>query len=167
MNLYSISITSRCKSNVTFRNNSAELGGAIYIALSNMTFTGNSYIPFINNTALQDGGAIYLSDHTNLILTNETKVNFSGNFANDVGETIYVQIKDSLVKFNTNEIHFSNNTAQPTNRLVYINVPKACNKSCLFQKVTKLQGNMSLPIDTSPWKLVIISSSKMHYRNLL
>ena len=160
MNLYSISLTSRCKSNVTFRNNSAELGGAIYIASSNMTFTGKSYIQFINNTALQDGGAIYLSDHTNLILTNETKINFSDNFANDDGETIYVQIKDSLVNFNTSEIHFSFNNVQATNRSVYINVPKECNKSCLSQKVTKLQGNMRLSITTSPWKIILYNPAK-------
>ena len=141
MNLYSTSITGRYKANITFENNNAEMGGAIYIASSNITFTETSSVQFINNTALQDGGAIYLSDHTNLILTNKTKINLSDNFANDDGETIYVQMKDSLVNFNTSEIHFSNTNVQATNRSVYINVLNSCNKSCLSQKFIRFQGH--------------------------
>ena len=162
MNLYSTSISSRFKSNVTFRNNGAEVGGAIYVASSNMTFTGNSAIQFINNTALQDGGAVYLSDYTNFILNNKTKVNFSDNFANDDGETIYVQLKDSFISFIATEIHFSNDVVQATNRSIYIDIPKSCNKSCLSQKVTKLQGNMItiIPIATSPWKLILYDPAK-------
>ena len=161
MNLYSTSITSGSNSNVNFTNNSAEVGGAIYIESSNITFKGNSSIQFTNNKALQDGGAIYLSDYTNFIFSNKTKVIFSDNFANDDGETIYVQIKDSLISFNTKEIHFNNNIVQATNRSIYINVPKSCNKTCLSQKVTKLQRNMTLlPIATSPWKLILYDPAK-------
>ena len=82
------------------------MGGAIYITLSNITFAENSSIQFINNTALQDGGAVYLSDHSNFKLTNNTKVNFSDNFANDDGEIIYVQIKESSIDLNISEIYF-------------------------------------------------------------
>ena len=152
INIYNAFITSTVKSHVTFESNNAEMGGAIYITLSNITFTGNSSIQFINNTALQDGGAVYLSDHFNFILTNNTKVNFSNNFANDDGETIYVQIKESLIDLNISEIYFRNISYR---KPVYINVPNSCNKSCLFQSVTKIQKNISLPFATSPRTLVL------------
>ena len=149
VNLYNASITSRLKSNVSFNNNRAE-GGAVYILSSNITFTGNSSILFSNNTALQDGGAIYLSDHTIFLLTSNTKATFFDNFADDDGTAIYVQIKDSMINFNTTEIFFSDDIVQTTKKPVYIKVPKLCNKSCLLQQVIKLQQNMSLPIVTSP-----------------
>ena len=157
LNLYDASITNRLKSNVIFNNNTAEEGAAIYTVISNITFTGNSSIQFINNTALQDGGAIYLSDHTNFVLIDKTKVNFSDNFASDDGKAIYVQIKDSLINFNTTKIHFNNNIFKATKRLVYINVPKSCNKSCLSQRVKNIQ---SLPIATSPKKLILYNPVK-------
>ena len=122
-----------------------------------MTFAANSSIQFINNTALQNGGAIYLSDHSNFILANNAKVKFSDSFANDDGETIYVQIKEGSINLNTSEIYFNNTSYK---KPVYINVPKSCNKSCLFQSVTKLQKNMSLPFATSPRTLILYDPAK-------
>ena len=115
---------------------------------------------FSNNTALQDGGAVYLSDHTNFLLTSNTKATFSDNFADDDGNAIYVQIKDSMINFNTTEIFFSDDIVQTSKKPVYIKVPKLCNNSCLLQQVTKCQENMSLPIVTSPRKLVLYDPAK-------
>ena len=130
------------------------MGGAIYITLSNITFAENSSIQFINNTALQDGGAVYLSDHSNFKLTNNTKVNFSDNFANDDGEIIYVQIKESSIDLNISEIYFRNISYK---KPVYINVPNSCNKSCLFQSVTKIQRISAhhLPLLQEHWYYMI------------
>ena len=165
--LYKSFMTSRLKSNVIFKNNSAETGGAIYISQSNITFAGNSRssIQFIKNTALQDGGAIFLGDHSILKLTNNIKVNFSDNFANDDGKAIYVQIKHSLLIFNITKFHFSDNNLGTTRNLIYINVPKSCNRSCLFQRVLKFPENISLPIFTSPRRLIIYDPAKCIDRN--
>ena len=149
-NLHKSSITSRLKANLIFENNSAEMGGAIYNSLSNITFGDNSSIQFIKNTALQDGGAIYLSDHSRFILINNTKVNFFKNLASDDGKAIYVQIKQSLLIFNVTNFDFSDNDLGTMRNLIYINVPKSCNKSCLFQSFIRFPENNSLPVSTSP-----------------
>ena len=144
VNLFKYSITSRLKSNVIFKSNSAQMGGAIYISQSNITFAEYCSLECIKNTASQDGGAIYLRDHSIFTLTNNTKVNFSDNFANDDGKAIYVQIKHSLLIFNITKFHFSGNNLETTRNLIYINVPKSCNRSCLFQRVIKFPENISL-----------------------
>ena len=183
--LYKSFITSRLKSNVIFKNNSAQTGGAIYISQSNITFVGNSSVQFIKNTfsqsnitfvgnssvqfikntAIQDGGAIYLSDHSIFTLTNNIKVKFSDNFANDDGKAIYVQIKHSLLIFNITKFHFSDNNLGTTRNLIYLNVPKLCNRSCLLQRVIKFPENISLPISTSPRRLIIYDPAKCIDRN--
>ena len=166
INLYNAVITNGLKSNITFENNMAELGGAIYIALSNITFTGNtSSIQFIKNAATQDGGAVYLSDHSNFLLTNNTKVNFSDNFASDDGESIYIQLNNSLLTFNSTEVYFHENDLRIITKPVYINVPKSCNRSCLVQRVTKIHKNLSLPIVTSPRKLILYNPVKCIYNH--
>ena len=165
VNLFKSSITSRLKSNVIFKSNSAQMGGAIYISQSNITFAEYCSLQFIKNTALQDGGAIYLSDHSIFTLTNNTKVNFSDNFADDYGKAIYLQIKQGLLIFNITKFHFSCNNLETTRNLIYINVPKSCNRSCLFQRVIKFPENISLPIFTSPRRLIIYDPAICSNRN--
>ena len=160
MNLYRAFITSRSKSNMTFKNNIAEMGGAIYAALSNITFAGNSSLQFIRNTALQDGGAIYLSEHSDFVFADNSNANFSDNFATDDGDSIYMQLKESLLSFNNNVIHFSDNNLGAISKPVYINVPKSYNKTCLLQRVMKIHKNISLPIITSPRKLILYYPAK-------
>ena len=165
VSLYKSTITSRLKSNLIFENNSAEIGGAIYNSLSNITFAGNSSIQFIKNTALQDGRAIYLSDHSRFILINNAKVSFTENLASDDGIAIYLQIKQSVLIFNTTKFHFSDNDLGTTRNLIYINVPKSCNKSFLFQSVIKFPENNSLPVSTSPRRLILFDPAKCIDKN--
>ena len=132
------------------------MGGAIYIALSNIIFTGNSSLQFIRNTALQDGGAIYLSEHSTFTLMDRSNAKFSDNFATDDGEAIYLQLTESLIMFNATDIHFTDGILQATKKPVYINVPKLCDEKCLMWRVTKPQeNNISLQITTSPKKLIL------------
>ena len=165
VSLYKSTITSRLKSNLIFENNSAEVGGAIYNSLSNITFGENSSIQFIKNTASQDGGAIYLSDHSRFILINNTKVSFFKNLASDNGKAIYVQITQSLLIFNVTKFHFSDNDLGTMRNLIYINVPKSCNKSCLFQRVIRFPENNSLPVSTSPRRLILFDPAKCTDKN--
>ena len=152
VSLHKSFLTTRINSKIIFKNNSAQMGGAVYNSLSNITFAEASSVSFIENTALQDGGAVYLSDHSKFILTNNTTVIFSDNFASDDGIAIYVLMKDSWLYFNTSRIHFKANSFKKS---VYINVPKSCNKNCLFQRVVNLHKNVSLPVVTSPKELIL------------
>ena len=137
-----------------FNNNSAEKGGAFLIKLSNVKFSGNSCISFTNNTALQDGGAIYLNDHSNFI--SSSKQIYSQNTASNYGGAIFIQMKEVSVNTNTSRIYFDDNYAGSTNRPVYINVPKSCNKSCLFESIK----STNLPVATSPSKLILHNPAK-------
>ena len=116
----------------------------------------NSSIQFINNTAFQNGGAIYLSDHSHLMFLNATNITFSYNSANDYGGAIYTLLKKSSVAINSSNIYFRNNTAGKTQALIYMKLSKSCNNDCLNRSVN---GNLNeCMLSTSPYKLVL----KMH-----
>ena len=155
----SITVTEKSNNSLLFNNNSAEKGGAFLTELSNVTFSGNSCISFTNNTALRDGGSIYLNDHSNFFI-NSTLI-FYHNTAFDYGGAIFIQMKEVSVNTNTNKIYFDDNYAGSTNRPVYINVPKSCNKSCLFESIK----NTKLPVATSPSKLILHNPAKCIHGN--
>ena len=161
---------------VMFNSNGAKNGGAIYsdntfitvmkntnfknsgtafTSLSNITFAENSSVTFTNNTALQDGGSIYLSDHSTLVLIHNSKVVFSHNTARDYGGAIYAQSEHSLLIFNTSDIHFIDNRAGTRNESLYINVLKSYNINN-----TKGIDEKSFPVATSPSKLVLYSPAR-------
>ncbi len=62
----------------TSNGNTAWTGGAVYIGAGTLTFSGTS--TFENNTALDDGGAIYTSDSGSLAIT--TSASFTKNQGN-------------------------------------------------------------------------------------
>ena len=160
---YNASILSTGRSNVMFRNNTAEKGGAIFTTFSIITFAGYSSMEFINNSALQDGGSIYFSDQSHFTLINDTKTTFYHNTASDYGAAIYMRLKESSVTFNTSDIYFKNNRAGTTKEPIYVNVPQSCNSSCLsmgIKYISRKGSNYSLPVATSPSKLILYSPVK-------
>ena len=149
---------SKGNTKVKFRNDGAGLGGSIFIESSNVTIEENSFVEFINNTALQSGGAIYLSDHSHLAFLNATDVTFSYNSANDYGGTIYILLKNSSIVINSFNVYFSNNTAEKTQSSIYMKLPDSCNNDCLDHSVN---GNLNKDIfSTSPYKLVLNNKVK-------
>ena len=162
---------------VIFDGNSAKNGGAVYsdstfstitkttytalnnnetafTSLSNITIAENSSVTFINNTALKDGGSVYLSHHSSFILIHSSKVGFYHNIASDYGGAIYAQSENSLLKFNISDIHFISNKAGTKNNSLYINVLKSCNINCLGDSTKDIDHKHFL-VSTSPSKLVI------------
>ena len=127
---------------------------AAFTTLSNITIAENSSVIFTNNTALQDGGSIYLSDHSSFALTHSSKVGFYHNIASDYGGAIYAQSENSLLKFNISDIHFISNKAGTKNNSLYINVLKSCNINCLANS-TKGIDHKHFLVSTSPSKLVV------------
>ena len=149
-----IILTEKSKNIILFKNNSAEKGGALLTELSNVTFSGDSCINFTNNTALQDGGAIYLNGHSSFVINIE--VNFDQNSASDYGGVMYIQMKEISLDVNTSSIYFKDYDTGITNRPIYINMPKSCDKSCLFKNIR----GTNLPVATSPSKLALYHPAK-------
>ena len=153
-------ITLTGKPTIYFLRNIAVKGGAAFTELSDIKFAGNSSVHLINNTATQDGGAIYLGIKSNFAITNNSKMNFYFNSARDYGGAIYVKFINSSVAFNISSIDFKGNNAGTSKKPVYINVPKSCNHSCLFHRIKVASKQVSFPITTSPSKLILYKPTK-------
>ena len=127
--------------------------------MSNITIADNSKLKFTYNTALQDGGAMFLDKQFRVILIGDAEITFSFNTASDYGGAIYSRVDQSVINFNITNIHFYNNHARTAGSSVFINVPTLCNSSCLHNSVMGvhedgLQHNeLSNHIITSPRKL--------------
>ena len=154
-------IISKESANITFLQNIAKLGGAIYTVMSNITITDSSHLTFTYNTALQDGGALFLDKQFTVTLTGDANITFSFNTASDYGGAIYSRVDQSLINFNVANIYFDNNHARTAGHSVFINVPTLCNSSCLHNSILgvsedNLQHNgLSKHITTSSKKLVL------------
>ena len=145
-------------STVMFDSNMAELGGSIFIK-SSVGFGGNSFITFINNLALRDGGAIYCSDHSHFSHFNNSSISFSYNTAKDYGGAIYVLFKESSINLNSSNIHFKENIAGITQNSVYINVLSSCERYCLFRDINT-NNETVFHLTTSPHKLILHNPAK-------
>ena len=145
-------------SRVTFHSNTARLGGSIFSESSQINIEGNCSTEFANNTALQDGGAIYMSDHSNFMLFN-SNVRFYYNTADDYGGAIYVLLRNSLMSFNSSNIYFKDNTAGSIQNSVYVNVPKSFFADNVSQNIN-INSKNSFTLTTSPNKLILYDPVK-------
>ena len=123
------------KSKIIFYNNSANFGGTAVAKSSQIIIERNSFVDFTGNTALQDGGVIYLSDHSEFTHCNGSYVTFHNNIAGDYGGAIYALFDHSTINFSSYDIQFKDNIAGKIQKALYINVIKSCNSSCLFQNI--------------------------------
>ena len=145
-------------SKIMFNGNTADLGGSIFFK-SSIIADGISFVTFTDNIALQDGGAIYLSDHSNFTLLNYSNFTFYSNRASDYGGAIYVLFKENAIDFNSSNIHFKDNTAGTIQNSAYINVQEPCDRSCLFHGVN-ITTKDHFPLATSPNKLTLYDTVK-------
>ena len=125
-------------SSVTFNNNKAtQYGGAVYCEHHQSVFGGNSIITFIgneatgggaiygigsdsifdfakitfkNNTANQNGGAIYCGQNQTFLLGGNSSITFNGNKAKDGGAVYALSMCKIIFKENSSST-FSNNVA--------------------------------------------------------
>ena len=154
-------ITSKENAYVTFSKNNAILGGAIYTMTSNITITDSSNLKFTYNTAIRDGGALFLDKQFIVILTGDADITFSFNNASDYGGAIYSRVDQSVINFNVTNIHFDNNHARIAGYSVFINVPTLCNSSCLHNSILGVTENvlqhneLCKHITTTPKNLVL------------
>ena len=150
---------SKGNTKVTFSNDTADLGGSIFIESSNVTIEETSSVEFNNSTALQNGGAIYLSDHSNLMFLNATNVTFSYNSANDYGGAIYALLKKSSIVINSSNVYFDHSTAGKIQTSIYMRLSKSCNSDCLDHSI-KDNLNVSEISASSAFKLLLYNTVK-------
>ena len=135
--------------NLSFSNNTAQSGSAIYLAHDTQVTIGiNSTIEFTNNIALLFGGAIYVDLPFNCVYQGATFIHLPNN---------------SLVIF-------TNNTAGISGNSLYFSIPKSCsiimdssdNNSIAYVPYqftyTQLPGSVSPEISTSPYAVNICSA---------
>ena len=146
------------RAEVIFSGNTAYLGGSVYMKFSYFVIVRNSSVVFINNTAVQDGGAIYLRGQSEFELLQHSNVSFNDNSASDYGGAIYVLYdKWTSINFYDHTAYFKGNTAGTTQNSVYINVNKSCDRDCFLNSIAKKND---IPITTSPNRLVLYNPTK-------
>ena len=142
---------------VAYNGNTAYLGGSVWIKSSWFVISKNSWVTFINNTALMDGGAIYLRDQSNFQLQEYSNATFYNNSAGDYGGAIYAFYNNLTSMHFYNFAYFKGNTAGTTQSSVYINVDKSCDKDCFLNSIT---NKNDIPIATSPNRLKLYNPTK-------
>ena len=90
------------KHNIVFFNNAATKGGGIYFTGDSFAIlSNNSRIEFINNIALEAGGAIYADFTSNpwllFYVNGSYSATFYNNYANTVGNSIFFNISSDIV----------------------------------------------------------------------
>ena len=136
---------------VSFIQNVAKTGGAIHATTSDVKFLGKTNLTFKNNLAVHEGGAIYLSDQSNILFDKDVSVTFASNGAT-YGAGMYGNLSESTVTFNSAQVHDYNNTAGVAGRLVYVYIPSTCDRSCLDEKIVGFTDFV-----TTPPKLIVLN----------
>ena len=88
----SISSNITLSGKVSFSNNYALFGGAIFLFNSSLNFAADANVTFSNNVAQDRGGALYLSSASNIFLEPSANVAFINNSANNKGGAVYIEI---------------------------------------------------------------------------
>ena len=86
-----INSASTLSGKVSFSNNYALGGGAIFLFNSTLNFAADADIIFSNNTALDRGGALYLSSTSKIFMEPGANVSFINNSAHNKGGAIYIE----------------------------------------------------------------------------
>ena len=131
---------------VTFDNNKAFQGGAVFInMLTNFIVKGNSIAFFYNNLATDGGGAVEVLNNSSITLHNNISIRFTNNGA-QYGGAIFLDATAVMVNNNNkNYINFDeNNFAGILGSSVYQDVTKLCNKSCLNNRMIGISDELIL-----------------------
>ena len=152
-------------------------GGALYLFSSTVSVSPTSYITFVNNSALY-GGAIYMDSNSMLVYKSPCNVSFINNEAFVVGGAIYVQsaslpplstsplpcfitVIDDISTIISTQLYFEGNYAWDAGSVLYggnidncsmdcsILLIAQCNSSAIFDAIIKNGSNNSIPLISS------------------
>ena len=110
VSIHVVNQTFTLSGNISFWNNKAREGSAIYITDTSVTkFGENSNVSFIQNVADNGGGSILLRHHSTILFNQNCKVTFNDNKATN--GTIYSEFSSNVVFKATSKVIFSSNSA--------------------------------------------------------
>ena len=105
---------------VLFLNNIAENGAGIYMKdHSTVVFGENSYVAFIQNSAVYYGGAVFLRNHSSIIIDQNCIATFNDNNAKK--GTIYSEVSSNVTFQTTCKVTFSSNSVKGYGAAIYSN----------------------------------------------
>ena len=145
-------------STVMFNSNTGAFGGGVFSKYSSINTEGYSFVSFFNNTAFWNGGAIYMSDHSDLSFLNSSTIHLNYNIANVYGRAVFILLKGNSIKFESPDVCFKDNVTGSKQKPVYINMPKSCDSTCLLHSITTANKNFS-QLTTSPRKLILYNQA--------
>ena len=148
---FNITVTE--SSNLNFTRNVAKTGGAIYGTVCDVNFSGSSKLAFKNNEAVHEGGAIYLSDRSNILFDENIHMTLTSNGAT-YGAGMYSNLSGSSITLDSKQFHHYNNTAVAAGSLMYVHIPSSCNRSCLDERIV---GSKIANLITTPPKLLVLN----------
>ena len=103
-----------------FINNKALYGGTLCLAkCSNSVFDGMSIVTINNNTAINNGGAVFIEDNSDITFEGNSKITISNNQA-DFGGAICASINSNLKSESNSSVIINNNNATDGGA-IYIN----------------------------------------------
>ena len=146
---------------------SSNIGSALHISGSVVQFNG--HVLFMNNSAKR-GAAIYLDQGSQVAIKKNSSIKFIGNTALHQGGAIFIKMSlgcphhgivfTELV--NSLTVLFINNSAESAGNSVYFDNPELCGgiKDSLISEFNYLQppGLLGPPISTSPHKMSVCST---------
>ena len=144
------------KSNVTFNENTAIDGGALYLQFeSNIVFYNNSLATFSNNTATTSGGAISFETNSRGVFGGTTRLSFSSNSATKSGGAMYLgnNVSLSFEKFfdNANPTKMFSQNSVETGGAIFMMISEIQidNNSVIFDNNTTRQDGGAIYSDQS------------------
>ena len=139
--------------NLNFTRNIAKTGGAIYGTVCDIYFSGSSKLAFTNNEAVHEGGALYLSDRSNIVFDKNIYMALTSNGAT-YGAGMYSNLLGSSITLDSKKFHHYNNTAVATGSVMYVHIPSSCNRSCLNKRIV---GSQIANLVTTPPRLLVLN----------
>ena len=104
------SVTFEDNTTVKFDKHTAERGAISLKIYSNISFNGESMVTFNNNTATW-GGAVYSEYYSSILFDGNSIVTFSNNNAKRFGGALFPHVNCSVTFENNATVMFNNNTA--------------------------------------------------------
>ena len=149
---------------ITFTQNEAVGGGAMYLEFSRLYISNGSTVTFSYNTALDQGGAIYL-DGSRIYIAPDSNVTFANNTAKNKGGAIYfepgITLSQTLSQDNSHNCFYyqwlENSSTVPTH-IDFINnsairagdhIHGASISECLLYDISYESSNSSLSLVSS------------------
>ena len=149
----SCDVTSKRNATVTFSNNKAHAGGAIYIVIMSIFVVGGDCsLIFCNNNASEFGGAISMYNNITLIFEGSSVVLFNNNVAKDGNGGAIKSNKRCRITFQENAtVTFTNNVAKRTGGAAFVEDYSyiACKNNSVVLFNSNSAGNSGGSIDTS------------------